>query len=175
MRVTRISLRDFRSYESAELELGAGLNVVHGPNGAGKTNVLEGIYFGCTARSFRTTDERRLVRHGAGAARVVVSGEDDDGVHELAVGLSPGEGKRMTADGAPVERMLDVAFRPLLGVFSPDRLELVKGAPGLRRAHLDQFVAALWPGRAATRREYLSALDVAPDVSETVSQGSTKK
>jgi DNA replication and repair protein RecF len=34
----------------------------------------------------------------------------------------------------------------------------VKGPPGLRRAHLDQVVSALWPGRAATRRAYGQAL-----------------
>ena len=48
--------------------------------------------------------------------------------------------------------------RPLVSVFLPDRLELIKGAPALRRAHLDQFVAALWPARAATRRAYAQAL-----------------
>ena len=34
----------------------------------------------------------------------------------------------------------------------------MKGPPALRRAHLDQVVAALWPARAATRREYSRAL-----------------
>ena len=53
----------------------------------------------------------------------------------------------MRFDGASVERLLDVPNRPLVSVFLPDRLELVKGAPSLRRAHLDQFVAALWPAR----------------------------
>jgi DNA replication and repair protein RecF len=48
--------------------------------------------------------------------------------------------------------------RPLVSVFLPDRLELVKGPPALRRAHLDQLVAALWPARAATRRAYSQAL-----------------
>jgi len=61
-------------------------------------------------------------------------------------------------DGAPVERIASVPVRPLVGVFLPDRLELVKGAPAVRRAHLDQVVAALWPARAATRREYARAL-----------------
>ncbi|HTW11160.1 MAG TPA: DNA replication and repair protein RecF, partial [Solirubrobacteraceae bacterium] len=46
----------------------------------------------------------------------------------------------------------------LVSVFLPDRLELVKGVPALRRAHLDQFVAALWPARAANRRAYSQAL-----------------
>ena len=45
-----------------------------------------------------------------------------------------------------------------MAVFLPDRLELVLGAPSLRRAHLDQVVAALWPSRAGTRREYSAAL-----------------
>ncbi len=158
MQVTRLVLRDFRSYEHAELHLGPGLTVVHGPNGAGKTNLLEGLYFACTGRSCRTSSEREMVRLGAPAARAVADGLDEGGPHSLAVGFQPGEPKRMTADGAAVERLLDTPFRPLLGVFVPERLELVKGAPGGRRAHLDQLVAALWPARAATRRAYAAAL-----------------
>ena len=45
-----------------------------------------------------------------------------------------------------------------MSVFLPDRLALVTGAPALRRAHLDQVVAALRPARAATRRAYSAAL-----------------
>jgi DNA replication and repair protein RecF len=64
----------------------------------------------------------------------------------------------MTVDGAPVERLSDCAVRPLVSVFLPDRLELVTGTPALRRAHLDQVVAALWPSRVANRRGYSAAL-----------------
>src|SRR3954454_18754083 len=158
MRVTRLRLRDFRSYVAAELALGPGLTVVHGRNGAGKTNLLEGLYFGLTGRSCRTTNEREVVTFGASAARVEVEVDGPDGVHELAVGFQPGEPKRLSADGMRVERMADVDDRPLVSVFLPDRLELVKGAPALRRAHLDQVVAAAWPARAATRRAYTQAL-----------------
>jgi DNA replication and repair protein RecF len=158
MLVTRLRIRDFRSYATADVALGAGLTVLHGANGAGKTNLLEALYFGCTGRSCRTTSERDVVRFDARAARAIVEGRDRDGDHTLAVGFQPGEPKRLTADGAPVERLLDVAARPLVSVFLPDRLELVKGPPGLRRSHLDQLVAALWPARAATRRAYAQAL-----------------
>src|SRR3954451_10478400 len=158
MPVTRLRLRDFRCYASAELALGPGLTVIHGRNGAGKTNLLEGLYFGLTARSCRTTNEREVVRFGESAARVEVDVTDADGLHELAVGFQPGQPKRLRADGAPVERLVDVAYRPLVSVFLPDRLELVKGAPALRRDHLDQVVAAAWPSRGATRRAYTQAL-----------------
>src|SRR6185312_14109806 len=126
MRVLAVSLRDFRCYEHAEVEIGEGLTVVTGPNGAGKT-------------------------------RVVVRALGEDGPHELAVGFEPGQPKRMRADGAPVERLLDVSERPLVSVFLPDRLELIKGPPSLRRAHLDQFVSAMWPARSVARRGYAQA------------------
>jgi DNA replication and repair protein RecF len=158
MRVERLRLRDFRTYAAAEVAVGPGLTVVHGPNGAGKTNLLEALYFGCTARSCRTTNERDVVRFDAQAARVEVDVSDRDGAHELSVGFQPGEPKRLRVDGAPVERLTDSPARPLVSVFLPDRLELVKGAPSLRRAHLDQLVTAMWPARAATRAAYSRAL-----------------
>ena len=69
MQVLSLSLRNFRSYHDAHVELGHGLTVVTGPNGAGKTNLLEGLYFACTGRSCRTSNEREAVTFGAGAAR----------------------------------------------------------------------------------------------------------
>src|SRR5215207_948613 len=158
MIATRLTLRDFRTYAAAEVELGPGLTVVTGRNGAGKTNLLEAVYFACTGRSCRTGNERECVRFGAPLTRLELSCENGDERHELSVGFQPGEPKRLRVDGAAVDRLTDVATRPLVSVFLPDRLELVTGAPALRRAHLDQVVAALRPARAATRRAYSAAL-----------------
>jgi DNA replication and repair protein RecF len=163
VRVVSVQLRDFRTYARAEARLGEGLTVIHGPNAAGKSNLIEALYFGCTGHSLRARNERELVRFGAQAARIVVSIVDGQDPHELSVGYGASAGeerpvKRMRADGADVERLLDVETRPLVSVFLPDRLELLKGPPALRRAHLDRFVAAIWPLRVATRRSYSRAL-----------------
>src|SRR4051794_6477049 len=159
VRVERLRVRDFRTYASADVPVGAGLTGLHGPNGAGKTNPLEAPYFGCTSRSCRTANEREVVRFDAPAARVEVDTVDGEGDrHTLSVGFAPGEPKRLKVDGAPVERLTDSPARPLVSVFLPDRLELVKGAPSLRRAHLDQVVSALWPSRGANRAQYSRAL-----------------
>ncbi|MHB8531527.1 MAG: DNA replication/repair protein RecF [Solirubrobacteraceae bacterium] len=167
MLVTGLELRDFRTYAVADARLGPGLTVVHGANGAGKSNLLEALYFGCTGRSPRTRNDRELIRFGSSAARVEVALLEDGEQHRLSVGFGAGaavggEGggivKRMTCDGAPVERLLDIPLRPLISVFMPERLELIKGAPAVRRAHLDQLLAALWPARAAVRREYSRVL-----------------
>ena len=91
-----VELRDFRTYARAERALGPGLTVVHGPNGAGKSNLLEALYFGCTARSPRTRNERELVRFGAGATRVVrARAATATDAHELSVGYGA------AADGEP--------------------------------------------------------------------------
>ena len=156
--VRRVELRDFRNYERAQLDLSEGVTVISGPNGGGKTNLLEAIYFGLTGRSCRTSNEREMIRHGGSVTRVAVETEDGAGRHLLEAGFEPGEPKRLRVDGAPVERLADSTARPLVSVFMPERLELVRGAPAARRAHLDQLVTALWPARAQTRSSYSRAL-----------------
>jgi DNA replication and repair protein RecF len=158
VRVTRLTLRDFRNYARAEVEPGETATVVAGPNGAGKTNLLEALYFGCTAASPRTSNERELVRRGAGVTRVVVETESDDGAHSIEVGFTPGQPKHMSVDDSAVTTLAGVGARPLVSVFLPDRLELVKGSPARRRGHLDQVVAALWPASAFTRAAYSRTL-----------------
>src|SRR5256885_10791375 len=104
MVATAPSVRGFRSYAAAEVRLGAGLTVISGRNGAGKTNLLEALYFACTGRSCRTANEREVVRFGAGVTRLELRTESATGPHLLAVGFQPGEAKRMSVDGAGVER-----------------------------------------------------------------------
>src|SRR5256885_1846958 len=125
MRITRLQLRDFRSYRSADVRPGAGLTVVHGRNGAGKTNLVEALYMGCTARACRTANEREAIRFGEKVARVELDVEGADGAHALSVAFEAGGPRRVRLDGRTVERLLDEPDRPLACVFDPDRLELV--------------------------------------------------
>jgi DNA replication and repair protein RecF len=158
LRVTRLEITDFRNYARAEVRLDPELTVVAGANGAGKSNLLEAICFGCTGHSPRTTSDRELVRRGAAVTRVVLDSADGESGHRIEVGFEPGEPKRLRVDGAPVDSLVSVEARPLVSVFLPERLELVKGPPAGRRAHLDRVVAALWPARAEARAAYSKAL-----------------
>jgi DNA replication and repair protein RecF len=164
MRLTSVRLRDFRSYAAAEAPVGERLTVVHGPNGAGKSNLIEAVCFGCTGRSPRTRNDRELIRFGAASARVSLHLHDErGGKHELVVGFGAtgpkgSLEKRVRFDGAPVERADALPDRPLAVVFVPDRLELINGSPALRRAHLDNLVAALWPSRTLNRASFSRSL-----------------
>lgn len=158
MRIAELDLRNFRNYERAEMSLEPGVTVIHGPVGAGKTNLLEAIYFGALGKSFRTANDRELVRFGESATRVCVTSANGVSQRRFEVGLEPGRLKVMKVDGVRRERLADVEGRPLLCVFMPDRLELVKGAAASRRAHLDTVVAALRPAQREVRGLYGRAL-----------------
>jgi DNA replication and repair protein RecF len=68
VRLDKLWLTDFRSYESAELPLAPGLTAVVGPNGRGKTNLLEAVGWLATLSSFRGAPNDVLVRAGATSA-----------------------------------------------------------------------------------------------------------
>jgi DNA replication and repair protein RecF len=144
-----------RSLEGLRIELGEGVVSLIGPNGAGKTNFLEALYFALTGRSFRTADRRDMIPFGAPLARAEARVRGEDGIERtLMASVSRSEGRRHLLDGNPADPATLARHRPPVAVFSPDRLILVKGPPGERRAHLDGFAAARWPSRSELRRRY---------------------
>lgn len=149
MVVGAVECRGFRNLADARTELAAGIVVIHGSNGAGKTNLLEAVYFGLTGRSFRVGNDRDMIRFGEEGARAEL--ELADGARLLAGLDRSGERRHLLAGralaGEPGER-------PLVSVFHPDRLQLVKGAPAHRRAHLDRLCGAIWPARADLRSRF---------------------
>ena len=149
MVVGAVECRGFRNLGAARTPLGADVVVVHGPNGAGKTNLLEAVYFGLTGRSFRAGDDRDLIRYGEGRARVELELE---GGGELLAALDRSGERRHLLSGRALSG--DPGERPLVNVFHPDRLALVKAAPAHRRAHLDRLCGAIWPARADLRRRF---------------------
>ena len=159
MLVTAVEARPSRSLERVRVELGEGIVSLIGPNGAGKTNLLEALYFALTGRSFRTSDRRELIPFGGQFARAEAVVRDRDGVeHRLLASVSRGDGRRHLLDGNAAEPADLARHRPPVAVFSPDRLALIKGPPAERRAHLDRYIAARWPSRAALRQRYGQAL-----------------
>ncbi len=145
-----VECRGFRNLTDARVRLGEPLVVIHGPNGAGKTNLLEAVYFGLVGRSFRSGSDRDLIGFGQRSARVELELEGSGST--LLASLDRGGERRHRLGGrklAPDDR-----DRPLVSVFHPDRLQLVKGPPAHRRAHLDRLVAAIWPARAELRARF---------------------
>jgi DNA repair protein SbcC/Rad50 len=73
MRIERLTLHDFKSYQDADLDLsGVSLASVVGPNGAGKSSILEACIFALTGgRKLRDLDS--FVRKGCEECRVALT------------------------------------------------------------------------------------------------------
>ena len=148
MRVTNLSLTNFRSYRRLELPLGDGLTVVVGDNAQGKSNLLEALYLLAIGKSYRASTERDLVSweaaqvQGYAIAAATLAGEQ--GQTELRIGLDCMDGaraqKRVRINGIP-KRASDLVGVMSAVLFSPEDIELVFGPPSARRRYLDVLLA----------------------------------
>ena len=51
MYIESVQLKNFRNYDSLELDLAQGTNIFYGKNAQGKTNILEPLYLSGTTKS----------------------------------------------------------------------------------------------------------------------------
>lgn len=70
MRITRVAAEFLRSFRHLRFEPHPHLNFIRGANAAGKTTVLEAIYLGARAASFRARRLEELVREKAEESKV---------------------------------------------------------------------------------------------------------
>jgi len=121
--------------------------------------LLEALHVGTQGFSPRTRSDGQLVRFGADAARVALRGTRTPGVPlELELTLRPGEGKRARLNGVGLPSAEGLRAEVATLVFTPDRLAVVKGGPGVRRAYLDRALGRLLPSRATVPTAYATAL-----------------
>lgn len=153
MRVTHLSLSDFRNYRAAEVEFAPGINLILGRNGQGKTNLVEAIAYFATLSSHRVTAEGALIRAGAASAiarmRIAVSSRDA----LLEIQLNRGQANRAQINRNPVKpRELLRWFSSVM--FAPEDLSIVRGEPALRRRFLDEAVVARNPALSGVLADY---------------------
>lgn len=159
MQLKSVELQGFRSYGHASCELDGGINVIAGQNAQGKTNLLEAVYYLAGARSFRTRSDRELIRVGEEEAAVrgsLISGGREQSID---IYLSRRERKKIFVNGVKMKSSGELAGRLCCVLFSPDDLELVRGAASARRRFIDLAICQLRPQYAAALAEYNRILE----------------
>jgi DNA replication and repair protein RecF len=157
MFVDHLQLTDFRSYESVDLPLQAGVTTFVGANGQGKTNLVEALEYLSTMSSHRVASEVPLVRSGAIRAVVrakVVAGLDDPRQLTLELEINPGKANRAKLNRSPMRQAREIVGVLRTVLFSPVDIAIVKGDPSERRRFLDDLIVARWPRLAGVRADY---------------------
>ncbi|WP_296602760.1 DNA replication/repair protein RecF [Nocardioides sp.] len=154
MYVAHLSLHDFRSYATAEVELTPGVTAFIGRNGQGKTNLVEAIDYLSRLSSHRVASDAPLVRAGADQAVVRAAVVRDGRTAVLEVELNPGRSNRARVNRSPLPRARELVGLVRTVVFSPEDLTLVKGDPSDRRRFLDDLLVLRAPRLAGVRSDY---------------------
>ncbi len=159
MILRRLHAQNFRNLALVRLEFHGGRTFFAGPNGQGKTNVLEAAGLLGALRSFRGAEPRDLIQHGATAARVWCELEHErEGAVEVEIGIRPRQ-REVAINGGKCARLAEFLGRfPVVALSSHD-LQLLRGAPPLRRRALDLAISSLDESYFTALRRYLAALD----------------
>jgi DNA replication and repair protein RecF len=153
MRVTRLSLSDFRNYETAELELSAGPNLFVGSNGQGKTNLVEALGFLSTLGSHRVSTDHAMIRAGQDAAIVRARLQNGDRSVLAEVQINRVGANRAQINRSAIKtRELPRYFSSVL--FAPEDLALVRGDPSGRRRFLDELLILRAPRFSGVMADY---------------------
>ncbi|MCI0156846.1 DNA replication/repair protein RecF [Leifsonia shinshuensis] len=153
MRVTHLSLTDFRNYRTAEVPFAAGANLFVGRNGQGKTNLVESLGYLSSLGSHRVSSDQAMIRKDADSAIIRARIEHDGRELLVEVQLNRSSANRAQVNrGAIKPRELPRYFSSVL--FAPEDLALVRGEPGIRRRFLDQLLIQRNPRLSAVIADY---------------------
>ncbi len=137
MRITQLTVDNFRNHTHTTLQLADGVNVLVGPNAQGKTNLLEAIYLSCVGRGWRTSRDSEMVQFGQDRALVQVNAVKRFGSVEIAIQLGLGLKKSISINRVPIAKVAELMGQINCIFFSPDELKLVKETPADRRRFMN--------------------------------------
>ena len=170
MHIEQLTLRDFRNYRHLDIALPRGLLLFVGGNAQGKSNLLEAIYLLATTRSVRANSEGELVsrdasQEGQAVARLVGTARRHDGsvqVEVVIVTRPTGEqaaasrlpaSKRLRVNGV-ARRASETVGQMTAVLFTTQDIDLVGGAPSLRRRYLDITLSQVDPAYLRALQRY---------------------
>lgn len=151
--IQKLSLENFRNYEKEEIILTPGNNVFFGLNGQGKTNVLEGLYYLLTGKSYRVQRDQELIRWGQ--TNFHLFGEFK--ISQRSFFLEShylDKRKIIKINQVPCKKLSDYVGTINVIYFSPDDLFMVKGGPQERRRFLDFHIAQRRPSHIGLINSY---------------------
>lgn len=151
---SKLSLHNFRCFESLTFEFQPGITWIEGNNASGKTSILEAVYLLTRARSFRTT-----IRHE------IISKSKDQTIARLEFGKGQSLAAKITqkdvvfkAKQQEVRKTSELSKALSVQFIGPHAHTLITGEPLLRRAFIDWGLFHVEPSYLLLWKMYAKAL-----------------
>ena len=152
MYLKKIRLKNYRNFSSLSIDLDSNLNIFIGNNAQGKTNILEALNLIIKGSSYRTKDDKEVINWNNKSAYLFGEASKDDENIQIALALEKkledfykNKLSKTIRINQNIQKKaaLNKEFKGV--VFSPEHLQIIKGAPSLRRKFLDEQISQIYP------------------------------
>lgn len=155
--ISSLSLAHVRSLDGREYRFVPGINVIHGKNGCGKTTVLEAVHLLAQGFSFRAHDLKELIAWNAN--EMILRGAFEYDGRELGRAVQVGRYKNIVKEnGEPLRAVSQFFGKAPAVIMQPSDIELLRGAPEIRRRWLDEILCFRSASNAKVLRDYRRVL-----------------
>nr|WP_294695342.1 DNA replication/repair protein RecF [uncultured Blautia sp.] len=137
MYIESVQLKNFRNYDSLELDLAQGTNIFYGNNAQGKTNILEALYLCGTTKSHKGSRDKDMIQFGKDESHIRMMVKRDELSYRIDMHLKKNKAKGVAINGLPIRKASELFGVVNLVFFSPEDLNIIKNGPGERRRFLD--------------------------------------
>ena len=151
MNITKLELTNFRNYKKHVFDNFSNLNIIIGKNGIGKTSIVEAIYLGSLAKSFKTNNEQLIIKNDNEFFRIKIHYFDYGPKKNLEVFYDK-DGKKTKINSKIQRKLSEFISQYRVIMLSPDELKLIKSSPNTRRNYLNIQISQL-------HKEYLYFLN----------------
>lgn len=150
MQVTNLKLINFRNYDLLNISFSKKRNIFFGENGSGKTNILEAIYVLALTKSFRTINDKILIK--TKTKNLKIEGEIlEKNKRKYFLEICE-DGKKVKINSKKILKLSEYISNINVVLFSPDDFKLIKDTPNVRRKLLNVDIIQF-------DNEYLSLLN----------------
>jgi DNA replication and repair protein RecF len=173
MRISHLSLSNFRNYGRLELDLPPGATLLHGANAQGKTNLLEALYYLATTRSPHAGQDNQLLNWEAlqapepqivGRLIATIATKNETLILEMRLiseQKSPGQVsfRREALVNRRKVRLMDMLGHLQVVMFLPEDVNLITEVPNKRRRYLNIMLCQVDPSYCRTLAQYNKVLE----------------
>ncbi len=133
MYLKKISLKNYRNYDSLNIEFSKKINIIYGNNAQGKTNLLESIYFLATTKSHRLNNDNEIIKFNKDICKIKGIVKNNKINTNLEINITENN-KILKIDNQEIKKVGNyITSNFNIIIFEPEDLEIIKGSPNERR------------------------------------------
>ena len=104
MYIESVQLKNFRNYDSLEVNFDQGTNIFYGDNAQGKTNILESLYLCGTTKSHKGSKDKEVIRFGEEDAHIRMMVKRNELSYKIDMHLRKNKAKGVAINGLPIKK-----------------------------------------------------------------------